>query len=186
MRVFLTTILLAIFGMITGGCMGSGDPMETVPEVDLNRYMGDWYVIASMPTFVEKNAVNAIESYALREDGDVDITFTFNDKTPDGKQKQYNARGYIHNRETNAEWRVQFFWPVKFPFMVIDLDPEYEYTVVGVPNRKYVWIMARESHMDEKTLNRIIDRLEFKYGYDRTKIKKVPQEWDTIVEGKNE
>ncbi|MFC1556923.1 lipocalin family protein [candidate division KSB1 bacterium] len=158
--------------------MGSGEPMATVPSVDLDRFMGDWYVVANIPTFIEKNAVNAVESYSLREDGDVNITFTFRDKTPDGEKKKHTARGFIHNKETKAEWRVQFFWPLKFAYKVIDLHPDYTYTVIGVPNRKYVWIMSRTPKIDESTYTKIVERLVAEYGYDMDKIKKVTQTWE--------
>ncbi|MFC1563631.1 lipocalin family protein [candidate division KSB1 bacterium] len=174
--VLLFIAVLAIF-LITGGFMGSNSPMVTVLNVDINRFMGDWYVIANIPTFIERNAVNAVESYALREDGDVDITFTFSDKTPEGEKKEYTALGFINDRETNAEWRVQFFWPIKFPYKVIGLDVDYTYTVIGVPSRKYVWIMSRTPRMDEQTYTNIVDLLEKDYGYDKDKIQKVIQDW---------
>ena len=150
--------------------------MQTVDYVDLNRFMGDWYVIAIIPNFVEKDAVNGIESYSLREDGDVDIEYTFSRGELGNKVKRMTARAFIHDRKSNAEWRVRFFWPVKFPYLIIDLDPEYEYTVIGVPNRKYVWIMARMSIIPDETYKAILARLLEK-GYDLDKIKKMPQRW---------
>ena len=158
--------------------MGSNKPMETVPHVDLDRFMGDWYVVANIPTFIERNAVNAVESYSLRKDGDIDITFIFHDKKPDGKKKKYQALGIIHDKDSNAEWRVQFFWPIKFPFKVIDLHPEYLYTVIGVPNRKYVWIMSRTPKMKDNTYSEIVERLALKYGYDTNKLNKITHAWE--------
>ena len=158
--------------------MGSNKPMETVPHVDLDRFMGDWYVVANIPTFIEKNAVNAVESYSLRKDGDIDIIFTFHDKKHDGKKKKYQALGIIHNKDSNAEWRVQFFWPIKFPYKVIDLHPEYLYTVIGVPNRKYLWIMSRTPKMDDNTYEEIVKRLAMNYGYDMHKINKITHKWE--------
>ncbi len=150
--------------------------METVSYVDLNRFMGDWYVIANIPTFIEKNATNAIESYSLNEKGQVSTEFTFFQDSPNGEKKIYKPIGYIHNTETNAEWRMQFIWPFKMPFYIIDLDKEYSYTVIGIPSRKYVWIMARESVLADEIYDKIINNLSM-IGYETSKIEKVIQEW---------
>ena len=136
------------------------DELETVDYVDLKKFMGDWYVIANIPTFIEKGAVNAIESYKLDSKGRVKTTFTFRKENADGPQKKYSPTGFIYNKETNAEWRMQFLWPFKSPFLVIDLDDKYSYTVIGVPSRKYVWIMAREYKMYDDLYNKIVSKLD--------------------------
>ena len=153
------------------------EKLETVEYVDLERFMGDWYVIANIPTFIEKGAVNAIESYKLDSRGRVKTTFTFKKHSPDGPQKTYNPTGFIYDKKTNAEWRMQFLWPFKSPFLIIDLDEEYSYTVIGIPSRKYVWIMARDHKMPDGLYNNIISKLK-NVGYDTSLIKKVPQNWN--------
>ena len=82
---------------------------ETVSTVDLDQFMGDWFVLANIPTSMEEGAVNAIETYEMRDDGDIDITFKFNQDTADGELKVYHPKGFIEDKQTNAEWRVQFF-----------------------------------------------------------------------------
>ena len=151
--------------------------LETVEYVDLQKFMGDWYVIANIPTFIEKGAVNAIESYRLDSKGRIKTTFTFRKDSVSGPEKKYNPTGFIYNRKTNAEWRMQFLWPFRSPFLIIDLDDDYSYTVIGIPSRKYVWIMAREHKMSEELYNKIISNLE-KVDYDITQIKRINQEWD--------
>ena len=74
------------------------DPIHTVLSVDLNRFMGDWYVIANIPTTIEKDAYNAVESYRLAEDGTIETTFTFNKGGFDGPLKTYHPRGYIQDK----------------------------------------------------------------------------------------
>ena len=151
--------------------------MKTVDYVDLERFMGDWYVIANIPTFIEKNATNAIESYSMTDNGKIKTVFTFFHESPTGEKKTYKPTGFIYNKETNAEWRMQFIWPFKMPFYIIDLDKKYSYTVIGIPSRKYVWIMARDSIMPEDVYDKIINNLEL-IGYNISKIKKVTQKWD--------
>ncbi len=92
------------------------------------------------------------------------------------KKKIYRPKGFVFNKETNAEWRMQFLWPFKMPFLVIELDEDYSYTVIGYPSKKYVWIMARDPQMEEKRYNLILDNLS-KIGYDISLIQKVPQIW---------
>ena len=176
MRVTLY-ILLNI--MICGCFTNESKKMEslkTVSKVDIERFMGDWYVIANIPTFLEKNATNAIESYQLNDEGNIETTFSFYQNSPKGQKKVYHPKGFIYNSNTNAEWRMQFFWPFKMPFLIIDLDDEYSYTVIGYPSRDYVWIMARKPQLPEKTYQSILKNLEY-VGYDISRINKVPQVW---------
>ena len=155
---------------------GKMEALKTVEYVDIERFMGDWYVISNIPTFIEKRATNALESYRLNNKREIETTFTFHEDSPKGDKKIYKPKGFIKNNKTNAEWRMQFLWPFKMPYLIIDLDKNYNYTVIGVPNRKYVWIMSRKPSLDSKTYNIIIDKLK-QVGYDIKQIKKVTQEW---------
>ena len=155
---------------------GKMEKLKTVEYVDIERFMGDWYVISNIPTFIEKRATNAVESYRLNNKREIETTFTFHQDSPQGDKKIYKPKGFIKNKKTNAEWRMQFLWPFKMPFMIIDLDENYNYTVIGVPNRKYVWIMSRRPSLDSSIYNTIIDKLK-DVGYDVKQIKKVTHKW---------
>ena len=157
------------------GC-ASHPPMKTVDYVDIERFMGDWYVIANIPTFLEKGAHNAIESYRLNEDGTIATTFTFYDGGFDGGKKFYRPTGFIVDEETNALWGMQFIWPIKADFRIVYLDDEYRVTVIGRQKRDYVWIMARTPQIPDDELERLKDFV-VGLGYDRSKIKNVPQQW---------
>jgi apolipoprotein D and lipocalin family protein len=165
----------AMLAMLTGACTPS-KPLPTVDYVDLDRFMGDWYVIASIPTFIETDAYNAIESYRLEDDGTIDTVFTFREGSFDGELKRYNPRGFVRNTETNAEWGMQFVWPIKADYRVIHLDPEYRTTVIGRNKRDYVWVMAREPSIDSAELDAIVGGI-VDAGYDGAKLRKVPQQW---------
>lgn len=149
-------------------------PLRTVAHVDLKRYMGDWRVIANIPYFAEKDCVDAVESYALRSDGRFDNWFTFRKRTFDAPQKKVTAMAWVHDPQTNAEWRVRFFGLVVVPYLVIDLDPQYRWTVVGHPSRNYGWIMARSKTLPDATYHGILERLRAQ-GYDPARFEKVPQ-----------
>lgn len=166
--------LLIVVLLVVLSC--TGHDMATVDYVDIDRFMGDWYVIGIIPNFIEKHAMNGIESYKLLDDDRVKIDYRFTDSR-NGKAKHMQPKAWIHNKETNAEWRVQFFWPFKFPYLVIDLAEDYSYTVIGVPNRKFVWIMSRKPEIPEETYQDILLKLK-SVGYDTDKIVKMPQVWE--------
>ena len=175
----MKTRKILVIILLTIGCSNSKitlEPLKTVSYVDIERFMGDWYVIANIPTFIEKGATNAIESYKLNDKGEIETTFSFFQDSPAGKKKVYKPRGFIHNHQTNAEWRMQFIWPLKMPFLIIDLALDYSYTVIGYPNRDYVWIMARKPQLSKEVYTVIIQKLE-SVGYDISKIKILPQQW---------
>ncbi len=151
------------------------EPLKTVAHVDLPRFMGDWYVIANIPTFLERGAHNAVERYRLNDDGTVATTFTFNRNAFDGPVRTLRPKGFIHDRETNAEWRMQFLWPFKAAYLVLYLDDTYETTIVGVPSRKYVWIMARTPVIADEKYCELVAFVA-RAGYDTGKLQKVPQQ----------
>ena len=151
-------------------------PLETVDYVDLPRFMGDWYVIANIPTFIEKGAHNAVETYRLNDDGTVATTFTFRAGSFDGEQKRYNPTGYIKNTETNALWGMQFIWPIKADYRITYLDDDYSQTIIGRQQRDYVWIMARTPTISEQDYQKLLG-LVAEQGYDLSQVQKVPQRW---------
>ncbi len=171
----LTALLM---GTILMGCAHSKPNLETVSSLDIQKFMGTWYVIASIPTVFEKNATNAIETYTWNEaEQRIDVDFSFRKDKPEGELKKIPQKAFIHNRETNAEWRIQPFWPLKFAYLVLELDPAYQFTVIGVPSRNYVWIMARTASIDSKIYEKLIEQLKVKHQYDLEELKKVPQVW---------
>ncbi len=181
-RSFLSLASLALIALLAGGCATTRpQPMEkpktalrTVQHVDLPRFMGDWRVIANIPYFAEKGCVDSIESYALRPDGVIENWFTFRKGSFDAPQKTFRARAKVVNKQTNAEWRVTFFGLITVPYLVIDMDPAYRWTVIGHPSRNYGWIMARDRTLPAATYEAILDRLAAQ-GYDPARFVKVPQ-----------
>lgn len=152
-------------------------PIRTENHVDINRFMGDWYVIANIPTFIEKGAHNAVESYELNEDGTIATTFTFNKGSFDGELKQYHPKGFILDDESNAVWGMQFIWPIKADYRIVYINDDYTQTIIGREKRDYVWIMARTPQIPEQDYLQML-KLLAEQGYDISQIKKVPQQWD--------
>ena len=173
MRYFTTTHILTL-AILISACT-SAPPIHTVDSVNIEQFMGDWYVIASIPTFIEKDAFNAIESYRLAEDGTIETTFSFNKGSFEGPRKVYRPRGFIQDEQSNAVWGMQFFWPFKAEYRIIYLTENYSQTVIGRTKRDYVWIMARKPVIPEADYIRILDFLR-EEGYDISKLRKVPQQ----------
>lgn len=167
---------LAASGALFLASCQSSPPMETVDYVDLERFMGDWYVIANIPTFIEKGAHNAIESYRLEDDGSIATTFTFRDGSFDGEEKVYRPRGFVIDTSSNALWGMQFIWPFKGDYRVIHIDEEYTTTVIGREKRDYVWLMARTPNPSREAYKEALEVIR-SAGYDMSELQTVPQEW---------
>jgi apolipoprotein D and lipocalin family protein len=170
---FLVAPALALLAACAGGTKAD---MKTVEKVDLPRFMGAWYVIANIPTAIEKGAHNAVESYRLDDDGSIDTTFTFRDGAFDGKQKTYNPRGFVVDRNTNALWGMRFIWPIKADYRIVYLNEDYSQTVIGRQKRDYVWIMARTPRISDADYDHLL-RFVAELGYDTARVQKVPQRW---------
>jgi len=171
----LPALALVIILPLLGGCVETGgEPMETVPYVDLDRFMGDWYVVANIPTFVEKGAYNPVESYAMNPDGTIATTFTFNKDAFDGPKKEYHPTGFVLDKETNARWGMQFIWPIKADYRIIYLDDDYQTTIIGRAKRDYVWIMSRSPELSDGEYERL-KAFVAGVGYDTSKLERLPQ-----------
>jgi apolipoprotein D and lipocalin family protein len=169
MRIVLFTLVAAL------AACGTVKPIQTVPQVDLDRFMGDWYVIASIPTIFEKGAYNAVESYELNDKGEVLTTFRFRKGGFDGPEKVMQPKGFVRD-SSNAVWGMQFIWPFKAEYRIIYLTEDYTQTVIGRSKRDYVWIMAKTAAIPDDEYNGIITFLA-EQGYQVDKIQRVPQRW---------
>ena len=152
-------------------------PLKTVDHVDLHRYLGDWYVFAHIPYSLEKGKVGTLDHYAMRPDGRMDNIFKFRRGSLDAPLEEWRGVAWVHNKETNAEWRVQFVWPLRVPYLIIDLDKDYQWSVIGYPSRKLAWVLSRKPVLDDATYAGILERLKAQ-GYDISLLKKVPQRVD--------
>ena len=176
----MNRVALAIVLFLAAGCSVSLAPLKTVEKVDIDRFMGTWYVIACIPTFIEKEAYNGVETYRLEPDGSIDTVFTFNKGGFDGPQKRYNPHGFIVDRVNNSIWGMQFIWPFKSEYLITHLKDDYSQTVIGRNKRDYVWIMARTPQIPEEDYRRLVQELAAQ-GYDLTKLRQVPQRRDSGV-----
>ena len=154
----------------------SHPPLPTVASVDLQRFMGSWYVVAHIPASSEVRAHNAIENYRLEGDGTIATTYAFRDGGFDGPITVMEPSAIVRNRKTNAEWGMRFFWPFRLEYLITYLDADYDTTIVARTSRDYAWIMARRPDLSEARLQELIEELR-RQGYDPTKVRRVPHSW---------
>lgn len=174
----LLRIFTSLATAVLAACAASPKlpPIERAAAVDLPRFMGDWYVIAYTPTFIDKDGYNQIESYRLNDDGTIATTFTFRDGGFDGKPKKYQPKGFVVPGTNNAEWGMQFLWPFKGEFLISELAADYSTVVIARTKRDMVWLLARKPDMTQADYDRHLARIAA-MGYDLSKVKRVPQRW---------
>jgi apolipoprotein D and lipocalin family protein len=161
--------LLSLFG-----CGTDYPALDVVPHVDLDKYLGKWYEIASFPQSFQKGC-NCTSAEYFKTDGDyIRVLNSCRKDSPEGELKTADGKAFVADTTTNAKLRVQFFWPFKGDYWIILLTDDYSYAVVGHPNRAYLWILSRTKVMDENLYNSILEKIKAK-GFDITKLKKTNQ-----------
>lgn len=148
-------------------------PLLPVPYLDLNRYLGRWYMIANIPYFAESGNKETYVDYSLREDGMLDDVLTARDEFD---KKPFQKHGLIDvlNRVNNAEGRITFLQPLWQDYAVLYIDENYQYTVIGHPNRNYCWIFSRTPEMSDEVYGRLLAVLSANH-FDTRRILKIPQ-----------
>lgn len=162
--------------LVLSGCalLAPKEPLPTVESVDLDRYMGQWYVIANIPYFGERGNVAGRAIYRQRDDGRMDDIYIYKKGDFDAPDERLEGVAWVVDDNTRAEWKVRFYWPLSFGYYIVGLDEDYQWSMVGHPTRNYAWIMAREPTMDEALYARLLARFEA-LGYDASELQKVPQ-----------
>jgi apolipoprotein D and lipocalin family protein len=168
---FYFGILMSLFGC------GSSNyaPLDVVDKVDVNRYIGKWYEIALLPNSFEKGCNCTTAEYSIIDEETIRVINSCRKDSAEGEISKATGKAFVVEGSNNAKLRVQFFWPFRGDYWILELDKEkYEYAVVGAPDRKYLWILSRTPKMDEKIYTMLIDRCKSK-GFDVNKIVKTNQ-----------
>jgi len=167
-------LVLAVSGSWIGCRSGRLEPIQ-VPHVALERFMGEWYVIANIPTPFVKDAYNAVQKYELNADGTVSTTFTYREGGFDGKLKTLKPKGYVNEDPSHASWGLQF-GPILAEYLIAYVNPDYTEAVIARSNRDFVWIMARTPAIPDAEYDRLVEQIGA-WGYDTEKLERVPQSW---------
>ena len=167
------SILAAACVALLGACATHKPTIPPVASVDLPRFMGDWYVIAHIPSRPERDAYDAVESYRLDADGRIRTTYTQRKGSFSAPVETMEPVGTVVEGTNNAVWGMQFVWPIKAEYVIVDLAPDYSRTIIGRSKRDYVWLMARTPQLPEPELQAAIVRIKA-LGYDTSKLRMVP------------
>lgn len=167
--------LLTISACLTFvGCGSNREPLTLVDSVDMSQMMGTWYVTHHIPYWLERGKVATKDVYTLREDGDIDVAYVFRRDSFDAEEDQWNGKSWVVEGTNNAHWKVRFWWPLTFDYLLIDRDEDYQWVVVGNNSRKYFWLLSRTPSLPESTVEGVFARAAAQ-GYDRSKFAPVPQ-----------
>jgi apolipoprotein D and lipocalin family protein len=174
--VYSFTLCLVVF--FSNGCASvpkkPSPELKVVSYVDIERYMGKWYEIALYPNWFEKGCYRSTAFYELLKEGQIKVTNQCRMYGSDGELNEAIGIATIPNSQTNAKLKVQFFWPFKGDYWIIDLDKDYQYSIVSEPNRQYLWILSRSPIIDDQTLETLMTRIS-RYGFDLTYLKQTLQ-----------
>lgn len=171
---------ILLFCALLAACGGAGQsatalpPLQTVPRVDLQRYTGTWYEVASFPQRFQKGCTRTQATYTLKPDGEIGVRNRCNRDGVDGPESSVEGRARVVDGATNAKLEVSFFWPFWGDYWVIDLADDYSFAVVGHPSRNYLWILSRTPSLPTVTYDGILDRLRAQ-GYDLAKLQRTEQ-----------
>ncbi len=157
--------ILALVGILLG-CQSTPSTVTVVEHVDLDRYLGRWYEIASFPQYFQRGCVATQAHYSRRQDGRIRVENECRDRTLDGDVRRAEGVARVEQGDpSHARLRVQFFWPFWGHYWIIELDPDYRWAVVGHPERKYLWILSRTPTLDEAVHQEVLARIRAQ-GYD--------------------
>jgi apolipoprotein D and lipocalin family protein len=168
MAIITVLPLLASCALSPHGAVPETPPLQTVAQVDLNRYLGLWYEIGRYPNSFQKGCQGSTALYTARPDGEIDVLNSCRDER-DNSLREAKGRAWVIDQDSKARLKVSFFWPFRGDYWIINLGQEYEYAVVGTPDRKYLWILSRTPSMNPEILATIIDHAE-KQGFVRDKL----------------
>jgi apolipoprotein D and lipocalin family protein len=144
--------------------------LQAVASVDLKRYAGTWYEIASYPNSFQRGCVATTATYAALLNDKIRVVNQCRKERLDGDVVTAEGKAWVVDSSTSAKLKVSFFWPFSGDYWIIDLGENYEYAVVGHPDRKYLWVLSRSPQMEAATYERILERLEKKHSYDTKRL----------------
>ena len=161
----LTTLLVGLCTMTSAQQIDN----TTITVFDLNRYLGKWYEVARYDHVFERGLVGTTAEYSLRDDGKIKVLNSGYMNTLDGSYQESVGKAKPNSNGKPGQLQVSFFGPFYGNYYILDLAPDYSYSVVGSSSPKYLWILSRTPHLSSEVLSKILSNLQ-KRGYDTTKL----------------
>ena len=166
-----TTILIAfLFFIITGGCQNKKSEdmnTSTVKELDLHRYLGTWYEIARFDHRFESGLAGVTATYSMRDDGKIRVLNQGYKNTLDGELSV--AEGKAKFTAEPGKLKVSFFWIFYADYLVMELDENYQWALIGSKSDKYLWILSRTPKLEDNVKILVLNHAT-KRGYDTSKL----------------
>lgn len=169
-------VAISLATALSAGCASTphaGDTLKTAERVNLEHFMGRWYVVSSIPNSGEQGRVGPYVEYALRPDHRIDQTYYFYQKDFDHPQEKKQDVATVVDSQSNAIWKTRFGQELSADFRILYVDPEYRYAVIGRPSRDYAWILARDKYIGDDDYQQLISVLT-EQGFDGTRMLKIP------------
>lgn len=172
--------MLTVLWLLLAGCSKTTTErlnlpeLTTVPSVDLQRYLGTWYEIASYPQSFQEGCAGTTAHYSQLEDGTIRVVNRCREGSLDGEERIADGEARVVDKATNAKLEVSFFGPFWGDYWIIELGPNYEYAVVGHPSRDYLWILSRRPNLEPEAYSAILSHVEA-MGYDRNRLQRTVQ-----------
>ena len=151
----------------------SSEPLTTVTNFNVDKYVGKWYEIGRFPNKFEKNLECVTADYQLKSNGKIAVTNS--GQTPDGKIKTAKGTARVPDSEHPGQLKVTFFWPFSGDYYVIDIDDDYSVALVGSPSRKFLWILARTKTIDNESYLALLQKAK-ELNFDETRMIKINQD----------
>ena len=151
------------------------DNLKVVSNLDLHKFQGVWYEIAHNPWFPEDNCFAMIAHYKLIEDNKIEVTNICRKHGFDGEISKITGNAWLVEPMITSKWEVQFIWPFILDYWVIDLEENYNYAVIGEPDKENFWILSRKPIMEKDLLTKIIEKTKMK-GYDLSNLILMPND----------
>ncbi|OWY22469.1 hypothetical protein C7N43_08660 [Sphingobacteriales bacterium UPWRP_1] len=168
--------IIAFFAACLLFACGNNAELPTVTEVDLARYAGKWYEIASFPTSFQKDCQCTTATYTQTDKGYVKVYNQCRKGAAGSKTTDIEGKAFPASGSNNARLKVQFFPLVKAPYYIIGLDSvNYQYAMVGAPSRNYLWILSRNPQLEPDIYDRLTNKAS-QLGFDVNRLKRTIQD----------
>jgi apolipoprotein D and lipocalin family protein len=173
-KLWLGIAAMALGLYTISACSRKYAPLATVPAVDLEKYAGKWYEIAAFPQRYQKGCHCTSAEYRPHPKGYIEVLNACRKKSANGELETASGKAFPVAGSNNSKLKVQFFWPFKGDYWIIDLADDYSYAVVGSPDRESLWILARTPQLDETIYARLLSGITAK-GFDVSQLRKTDQ-----------
>ncbi len=161
--------ILILIAMISFIRISGQKDLQVVPSVDIKRYAGTWYEIARLPFYFESKLKCITATYTLRDDGKIDVLNRGHYITEPAKVNSARGMAFVPDKNVPAKLKVQFFWPFRGNYWIIELDKDYRYVMIGEPSYKYLWILSRDKKLDPEILDILLKKATDS-GYDLSEL----------------